>query len=120
VLEEVVSDLTLHCLAPQLVHTLVVGGMKDIFLVRRLDHADMAEIVHEEAIDCRSVSTTAGNGSIVPKRFEVGRKDRVGPYRVFHAAEHVDLPWWLRTVGLGIVSCRLLGRVCLLVWWVEE
>jgi hypothetical protein len=38
----------LHSFPPQLVDTLIVGTVKDILLVGRLNHADVAEIVDEE------------------------------------------------------------------------
>jgi hypothetical protein len=60
-------NLTLHRFPPHLVYALVVGGMEDIFLVRRLNHADVAEVVDEEAANAsETVHTRRGNDWFLP------------------------------------------------------
>lgn len=43
---------TLHCLASQLVHAVVVGGMEDVLFLGRLNHPDVAELIDKEAGKC--------------------------------------------------------------------
>lgn len=45
------TDHTLHGLTAEFINALVVGSVEDVFLVRRLNHADLAVMVHEETAD---------------------------------------------------------------------
>jgi hypothetical protein len=46
------ADPTLHSLPSHLVEAVVVGRVEDVFLVGRLGHSNVADIVNEEARAC--------------------------------------------------------------------
>jgi hypothetical protein len=62
--------------------------VEDIFLVGRLDHSDLADIVDEEAAICGSAPTVEVVSCNLPERLEVGWKRRIWLYGVFLTPKH--------------------------------
>ena len=77
----------MHCLSAHLIDPLVVGRVEDILLFRRQDHAELTEVIDEEAVGCQ-YRLHATHIPVLPQSLEVGRKDRVLFYGVFLTAEH--------------------------------
>lgn len=66
-------ELTLHSFTAYFVDALVVRSVKDIWLVWRVDHADVPSTIDEEA-----------------ELFEVRWEGRVRLHGFFYTPEHVD------------------------------